>query len=59
MQKRIILMASLLVCSVIQASPALDIQKITIQINDQLPGGTVYAQPYSGFYVDQLRKNQI
>ena len=60
MQKRILLAAStLLFYSVTQPSPAFDTKKITIQINDQLPGGTVYAQPYSGFYVDQLRKSGI
>jgi len=49
----------LLCCSIAQLLPALDESNIAIQINDQLPSDTVYVRPYSGFYVDQLRKKQI
>jgi|GEM_PF-2581696 len=43
-------------CSV---SLALDPHTIEIQINDQLLGNTVYAQPYGGFDVAMMRKGGI
>jgi hypothetical protein len=58
MHKKIIV-ACLLVCSVVQISRAFDPNTIEIQINDQLPGNTVYAQPYSGFDVAMMRKSGI
>lgn len=38
---------------------ALDPSTIEIKINDQLPGNTVYAQPYGGFDVAMMRKSGI
>jgi hypothetical protein len=59
MYKKMIFISGLLVSSVTQFSSALDANKITIHINDQLSGDTVYVQPYSGFYVSKLRGEGI